>query len=147
MHHFLVRAISCTAIQTVTATIPQVFALLTDPARIPSWLPACQRVKGPSPLKKGDWFRVQFGERQTVFEVVDLTPPVTFGWVEQGHRQGWKTLFRLDATGGATAVTLRLVWVPRSFAAWVRGRLLDKRNARRQLSVILQNLQRALTGS
>src|SRR2546427_1725342 len=66
----------------------------------------------------------------TEFEVVDFTPPTTFGWVERGERNGWKTFFRLDPTAESTAVTVRDVWAPRSLVAWLRGRLFEKRRVR-----------------
>src|SRR5439155_908503 len=86
------------------------------------------------------------GARQTEFEIVDFTPPSTFGWVERGQRKGWKTFFRLDASAGSTAVTIRDVWMPQSFSAWVRGRFLEKRKVQNQLKTMLENLGK-LVGS
>jgi hypothetical protein len=83
--------------------------------------------------------------RSPVEPVFALLTPHTFGWVERGERRGWKTLFRLDAAGGSTAITIRSVWVPLSVGAWVRGRFLQKRKVQGQLNAILHNLQIALT--
>jgi len=86
----------------------------------------------------------RFGERTTEFEVVDFTPPTTFGWVERGGRNGWKTFFRLDPSAQSTAVTVRDVWAPRTLIAWVRGRLFEKRRVNTQLEAILANVRKIL---
>src|SRR2546429_9304433 len=101
------RPVSRTVIQTVPVSIERVFALLTDPGRMAEWLPGCAGTQTDKPLKKGVRFKVRFGERTTEFEVVDFTPPTTFGWVERGERNGWKTFFRLDPSAASTAVTVR----------------------------------------
>ncbi len=80
--------VSRTVIQTVPVSIERVFALLTDPGRMAEWLPGCAGTQTDKPLKKGVRFKVRFGERTTEFEVVDFTPPTTFGWVERGERNG-----------------------------------------------------------
>ena len=116
------RPVSRTVIQTVPVSIERVFALLTDPSRMAEWLPGCAGTQSEKPLRKGVRFKVRFGQRMTEFEVVDFTPPTTFGWVERGERNGWKTFFRLDRAAEATAVTVRDVWAPRSLIAWLRGR-------------------------
>ena len=139
------RPISHTLIDSIRAPIEEVFAVLTEPDRIALWLPGCDGVDCEAPLKKGTRIKVRFGARVTEFEVVDFNPPVTFGWVERGARKGWKTFFRLDATGAATAVTIRYAWIPRSPVAWARGRLFEKRRVERQLSAILENLRNILT--
>src|SRR5438094_392861 len=117
--------VSRTVIQTLPVSIERVFALLTDPSRMAEWLPGCAGTQSDKPLRKGVRFKVRFGQRMTEFEVVDFTPPTTFGWVERGERNGWKTFFRLDPTAESTAVTVRDVWAPRSLVAWLRGRLFE----------------------
>jgi uncharacterized protein YndB with AHSA1/START domain len=139
------RPFSHTLIDHVRAPIDRVFALLSDPARMPEWLPGCSAVATAGPLKNGARLKARFGTRLTEFEIVDFAPPNTFGWVERGQRRGSKTFFRLDFVGGATAVTVRDVWTPHSLGAWVRGRLLPKRKVQRQLKAILQNLQHLLS--
>jgi uncharacterized protein YndB with AHSA1/START domain len=108
------RPVSHTLIDSVSAPIDQVFALLTDPRRMIAWLPACDDVyvQSAGPLTKGARLVVRFGDRVTAFDVVDFDPPRTFGWVERGLRRGTKTFFRLDARGTGTAVTIREVWTP-----------------------------------
>jgi uncharacterized protein YndB with AHSA1/START domain len=138
------RPVSYTLIESVGAPVVQVFSLLTDPSRIAKWLPGCDAVKGDVPLRKGARLRARFGDRMTEFEIVDFTPPATLGWVEHGQREGAKLFFRLDPSGATTAVTVREVWSPRSFAAWVRGRFFERREVRRRLQAILQNLRHLL---
>jgi uncharacterized protein YndB with AHSA1/START domain len=136
--------VAYTLINSVRAPTDAVFAALTDPVRMPDWLPGCTGVQSDGPLQKGARFAVHFGARQTAFEIVDFVRPATFGWVERGGRKGWKTFFRLDAVGGSTTITIRAVWVPHSFLAWLRGRFLEKRTGQRQLEAILNNLQSVL---
>src|SRR6266571_4704566 len=124
--------VSRTVIQTLPVSIERVFALLTDPSRMAEWLPGCAGTQSDKPLRKGVRFKVRFGQRMTEFEVVDFTPPTTFGWVERGERNGWKTFFRLDPTAESTAVTVRDVWAPRSLVSWLRGRLFEERRPRCQ---------------
>src|SRR2546425_7166616 len=126
--------VSRTVLQTLSVSIERVCALLTDPSRMAEWLPACAGTQSDKPLRKGVRFKVRFGQRMTEFEVVDFTPPTTFGWVERGERTGWKTFFRLDPTAESTAVTVRDVWAPRSLVAWLRGRLFEKRRVDSQRS-------------
>src|SRR5438876_459574 len=123
---------------------PRVFALHTDPSRMAEWLPGCAGTQSDKPLRKGVRFKVRFGQRMTEFEVVDFTPPTTFGWVERGERNGWKTFFRLDPTAESTAVTVRDVWAPRSLVSWLRGRLFEKRRVDSQLDAILSNVRKIL---
>ena len=136
--------VSRTVIQTLPVSIERVFALLTDPSRMAEWLPGCAGTQSDKPLRKGVRFKVRFGQRMTEFEVVDFTPPTTFGWVERGGRNGWKTFFRLDPTAESTAVTVRDVWAPRSLVAWLRGRLFEKRRVDSQLDAILSNVRKIL---
>lgn len=138
------RPVSQTLIESVRAPIDQVFGVLTDPGRMSTWLPGCEAIESTGPVRKGARLTARFGERRTEFEVVDCAPPNTFGWVERGQRRGAKLFFRLDSTGGSTAVTIRDVWTPASFAAWVRGRFFEKRQVRRRLNAILQNVRTIL---
>src|SRR5438132_1170250 len=81
------RPVSRTVIQTLPVSIERVFALLTDPSRMAEWLPGCAGTQSDKPLRKGVRFKVRFGQRMTEFEVVDFTPPTTFGWVERTSRE------------------------------------------------------------
>jgi uncharacterized protein YndB with AHSA1/START domain len=139
------RPVTRTLIDHVRAPIDRVFALLSDPARMPEWLPDCSAVGIAGPLKNGARFKARFGTRLTEFEVVDFAPPNRFGWAERRQRRGSKMFFRLDFVGGSTSVTVRDEWTPHSLGAWVQGRLLPKREVQRHLKAILQNLQRLLS--
>src|SRR5207247_9426154 len=119
--------VSRTVIQTLPVSIERVFALLTDPSRMAEWLPGCAGTQSDKPLRKGVRFKVRFGQRMTEFEVVDFTPPTTFGRVERGERNGGKTFFRLDPAAEPAAVTVRHVCAPRSLVPRLRGRLVEKR--------------------
>jgi uncharacterized protein YndB with AHSA1/START domain len=138
------RLIRHTLIDHVRAPIDRVFACLTDPARMATWLPACTGVEAEGPLKRGARLTVRFGERITGLEITELSAPTTFGWEEDGARKGSKTLFQLEAVGGSTRITVLHWWTPRSFLAWVRGRVLVKRRVERTLKTILRNVPSAL---
>ena len=138
------RPVIHTLIDSVRAPIVQVFALLTDPGRIAKWLPGCDTAESAGPLRKGARLKAWFGERMTEFEIVDFAPPATFGWVERGQRKGTRLFLRLDSSGSTTAVTVREVWTPRSFGAWVRGHFFERRKVQRRLRNILENLRTLL---
>ena len=135
------RPVSHTYVDAVRAPVVQVFGALTDPARIPKWFPGCDSIDSAAPFKKGGKFTAHFGPRTSDFEIVDYAPPATFGWTERGQRKGTKLFFRLDVTGSTTAVTVREVWTPRGFIAWVRGRFFERREVQKRLQTIVQNLR------
>lgn len=140
------RSIDHTLVAQVGAPIERVFSVLTDPSRMPEWLPMCESAEADGPVRRGAKVRVQFADRRhSVFEVVDFQAPSTFGWVEHGGREGAKTFFRLDFNGGATAITMKDVWQPPSFLAWVKARLFPKRNTARQMDRAVQSLRLAVT--
>lgn len=138
------RLICHTLIDHVRAPIDRVFACLADPARMAKWLPACTGVEAEGPLKRGARLTVRFGERVTGLEITELSAPTSFGWEEVGARHGSKTLFQLEAVVGSTRITVRHCWTPRSFLAWVRGRVLVNRRVERTLNAILRNVRDAL---
>jgi len=140
------RPVSHTFVDSVRAPVVQVFAVLTDPGRIPKWLPGCDGVESDGPLRKGGRFTARFGQRTSEFEIVDFSAPATFGWTERGQRKGTKLFLRLDVTGSTTAVTIREVWTPRGFLGWVRARFFERRQVQKRLQTIVQNL-RALLAS
>ena len=140
------RSIDHTLVTQVGAPMERVFAVLTNPARIPDWLPMCDSVEVDGPIHLGSRLRVHFAEhRFTVFEVVDFQVPSRFGWVEQGGRAGARTSFRLDFHGGATALTVRDVWRAPSVFAWLKAQLFPKRNTKRQMDRAVQSLRLAVT--
>lgn len=137
------RPVTYTHIDHIPAPRDRVYAIITDPKRIGEWLPGCAAVEGFS-IKRGARLTAHFGTRVTEFEVVDLNPGRTFGWVEYGQRTGAKVFFRLDQAGEATSITIQIVWKPRSLLAWIRGRLFSKRNVQRQVTKTLENLRKLL---
>ena len=54
-------------------------------------------------------------------------------------------MFALAFQGGATKVTMRDVWVPANWRAWLRGQLFRRRSAARTFDRLLQNLRKILT--
>ena len=138
------RPVAHTLIESVQVPMAQIFAFLTSPGRMPDWLPDCTGVEYEAPLRRGARFTARFGHRVTEFEVVDLNPGHTFGWVEYGQRIGAKVFFRLDQAGEATSITIQIVWKPRSLLAWIRGRLFSKRNVQRQVAKTIENLRKLL---
>lgn len=140
------RSIDHTLITQVGAPIERVFAVLTDPARMPEWIPMCESIEIEGPMRRGARLRVRFQDaRMTTFEIVDFRAPTTFGWVEHGGREGAKTFFRLDFAGGATALTIKDVWQPPSFTAYLKAWLFPKRNTKRQMDRAVQSLRLAVT--
>jgi len=85
------RPIAFTYTGTVGVPIDEVFELLTDPTRMPEWLPSCTAaVPGPKRRGKGDRHRLHF-ERQgrktdAVIEIIEYERPTSYGWVEIIHR-------------------------------------------------------------
>ena len=140
------KPIEHTLVTQVGAPIERVFAVLTDPERIPTWLPMCESIETDGPMRRGSKLRVRFADhRLTTFDIVDFQPPRTFGWIERGGREGAKTFFRLDFAGGATALTVKDVWTPPSFMSWFRARFFPKRNTKRQMDRAVQSLRLAVT--
>lgn len=139
------RPVIQTFSHSVPAPVEQVFALLTDPGRMPHWLPGCSEVQSDGPLKQGTRFKVRFGARATEFEVVDFARPAAFAWAERGERKGRRMFFRLAGLGECTTVTIRDAWVPQSRGAWLLARLWDRRCVGRHLSQILQRVRSVVT--
>ena len=139
------KPVTISLTSSVAAPIEKVFAILTDPVRIAEWLPRCQAVDTDAPIRKGTRLRVRFVWGETVFEVTDYNPPAAFGWIERGRRSGCKTFFKLDFSGGSTAITMKDVWIPRNLKSWFMGKLFRRRNALRDLDAIIQNLRKMLT--
>ena len=140
------RSIDHTLITQVGAPIETVFAVLTDPVRIPEWLPMCESVEANGPIRRGSRLKVHFADRRvTEFEVVDYNAPSTFGWIEHGGREGAKTFFRLDFAGSSTALTVKDVWRPPTIIAWFKAQFFPKRNTKRQMDRAVQSLRLAVS--
>jgi uncharacterized protein YndB with AHSA1/START domain len=134
----------------VAAPIDDVFALITDPARIPQWLPGCESVKvDGSALRKGSRFRLRLQTvrrtREIQVEVIEYDSPTTFGWAQIAPRSGTKTFFKLQFEGSTTGVTMKHVWAPRGLIAWLRGRRFRERRLALQFDTSLQNVRKLLT--
>jgi uncharacterized protein YndB with AHSA1/START domain len=122
-----------------------VFALLSDPRRIPDWLPGCSAVGGAPLIYKGARLLVRFGPRTASFEITDFNPPRTFGWAEEGARSGSRTFFHLGFAGGTTALRMKHIWTARTLWAWLKAKLRDRRDPQRVLDRTLQNLRKLTT--
>lgn len=137
----------------VQAPIDRVFALISDPLRMPEWLPRCVAVKPGTPEREGKGARwhVTFLlkrnalQHESLIEIIDFSPPHGFGWVEIYHRAGSKTFFGLGFAGGSTKVTMKHLWVPTGLRSWLNGQFYRRRNAHRMFEGLLNNLRKALT--
>jgi uncharacterized protein YndB with AHSA1/START domain len=137
----LVRPVTYAAVDRFPAGIDRVFGVLTDPDRIPEWLPGCQAAHSDNPVEKGTRIKARFRARITEFEVTDCVPPNSFAWAERGQRRSSTLGFRLYPVGGSTTVTVSEVWAPTSLAGWVWGRLVSRRNPQRHVALILEKLR------
>ncbi len=129
----------------VPAPINRVFNLMTDPAQIPDWLPRCSNIDPQGPLRKGSRIKVHFNGRATQFEIVDLTPPTTFGWADRLARVGSRVFWHLQFSGGQTQLTMKSIWTPQTWRDWLAGKLFRRRSARRLFDGVLQNLRKLVT--
>lgn len=144
--------VSFTYSASIPSPIDKVFALISDPLRMPEWLPRCIEVKATTNNKsagKGARYKLTFQRdtqrHESVIEIIDFSAPHTFGWVEIYHRVGSKTFFALGFAGGSTKVTLKHIWVPTGFRSWLNGQFYRRRNAKRMFDGLINNLRRALT--
>ena len=132
---------------TVGAQMERVFTLLSDPNRLPDWLPGCRSVAPKDqPMRVGAVFHLEMGRQKhrVEIEIIDFMPRRALGWVEHRRRKGHKTFIKLDAEGGATRVTIKHVWDPQSFRAWLLGQFYRRRDAWRMFNGTLQNVRKAL---
>ena len=135
----------------VQTPIDRVFALISDPERMPEWLPRCVAAKAGIPARqgKGARYTVTFQRdevrHETVIEVIEFSAPHSFGWVEIYHRAGSKTFFALGFAGGSTKVTMKHIFVPTGLRSWINGQFYRRRNAHRMFEGLLNNLRKALT--
>jgi uncharacterized protein YndB with AHSA1/START domain len=144
------RPVAFTYHGSVGVSIDTVFELLTDPTRMPEWLPRCTAaVPGPGRRGKGDRHRLRFQHQgrttDIVIEVIEYEPPTSYGWVEIIRRRGAQTFFKLQFAGGSTRITMKHVWTPASWRAWALGQLFRRRNTHKTFDGLLQNLRQALT--
>lgn len=143
--------VSFTYSGTVATPIDRVFALISDPLRFPEWLPRCIAVKPPTPDRRGKGarylltFQRDETRHESQIEIIEFSPPHSFGWVEIYHRAGSKTYFGLGFAGGSTKVTMKHIWKPTGFRSWLNGQFYRRRNAHRMFDGLLNNLRKALT--
>jgi len=143
------KPVSFTYAGAVASPLHEVFELLTDASRMPDWLPGCRAVTpGPDPTRKGTRHRIQF-ERQgqlvnAVIEIIEYTPPTGYGWMETRGREGAKTFFALQFQGATTRVTMKYVFTPAGWRAWLQVHLHRRHHAHEMFDRLLQNLRRAL---
>lgn len=140
----LVTSDSTTLTGSLPAPLELVFALLTDPKKMPQWIASCRGVNADGPVKKGTRLTIEFARRSTEFLITDFTPPELFGWTEMGARTGSQTVFKLAFAGATTTVTMRHVWSPKTLRAWILGAVLRRRNARRMFDTAMVELRRML---
>lgn len=142
--------VSFTYSASVQSPIDRVFALISDPLRMPEWLPRCVAVKATTSdrVGKGARYKVTFQRdahrHEAVIEIIDFQAPHTFGWVEIYHRAGSKTFFALSFAGGSTKVTLKHIWQPTGFRSWLNGQFYRRRNSGRMFDGLINNLRKAL---
>ena len=133
---------------TFTAAIPtpmsQLFDILTDPARIPEWLPHCHSANCDGPLRKKSRVTLEFGRRTIELVISEFAAPTSFAWTERKPRDGAQTFFQLDFGGGTTTLTVKEVW-PTSGIRGLLGKLLGKRNAKKRFDAMVQNLRKIAT--
>src|SRR6266850_1086539 len=138
-------SLNITLSATIPAPIEEVFELLTNPANIPKWLPGGQSVEPPTALRKGSRLRVGFGTRAAEFEIVELTVPSNFGWIERKGRPGNHVYFNLGFGGGSTNLAMKSVWEARGLWARLFGELSRRKDAKRFFDGVVNNLRRIVT--
>jgi uncharacterized protein YndB with AHSA1/START domain len=139
--------LSATFSATIPGPIKEVFDLLTDPAHIPQWLPGCKAVEPAGALRRGSKIRVSFGPRRAAeLEIIELTPPANFGWIERRGRPGQTIYFNLAFGGGSTKLTMKYMWQPHGWIGWFSGRVRRRRDAKRFFEGVVNNLRRMVTG-
>ncbi|HEY6784726.1 MAG TPA: SRPBCC family protein [Gemmatimonadales bacterium] len=137
------RPVSSVLTATISAPSDRVFAILTDVAKIPQWLPGCRSVDASGPVRKGARLRVNFlSGRATELEIVDFTPATSLGWSDREGRRGSQLFFQLKFGGSATQLVMKEVWTPKSVGDWIRGRLLKRRNVKKMFGTAVNNLRK-----
>lgn len=142
------KPVSFTHSGLLPAPIDRVFALLRDPSRFPEWLPGCHEVAPrDQPMKKGAVYHLEIADHnyRVEIEIVDFNPPNTLGWVELRRRTGNKVYIALHYEGGVTNFTMKHIWHPSGWRAWLNGQFYRRRDAWRTFNRALQNLRKILT--
>jgi len=135
-----------TADRTVAAPIEDVFSLVTDPARVLTYMSGITRweVAGERPTGLGARYRILFrvgaAEVGGLVEVVEFEPPYDFAWTSVtglDHRGRWRLR---EAPGGRTRVEFRLAYVVEG--AGLSGWLAERVAAPTISGHVRQTLQR-----
>ena len=122
----------------------ELFDILSDPARIPEWMPHCRAAKCDGPLRKKSRVILEFGRRTIELVITAFAAPTTLGWTELSPRDGAQVFFQLNFGGGTTTLTVKEVW-PGSGLRGLLGRLLGRRNAKKRFDAMVQNLRKIAT--
>jgi hypothetical protein len=123
----------------------ELFDILTDPARIPAWMPHCHAAASDGPLRKKTRLTLEFGRRTVELVIIAFAAPTTIGWAETAPRKGAQTFFQLDFGGGTTTLTFKEVWPDAGLKAWLLGSLFRRRNAQKRFDGMIQNLRKIAT--
>ncbi len=124
--------------------MPELFDVLTDPARIPAWMPHCHSAKCDGPLRKKSRVTLEFGRRSIELVITEFTAPTSLGWTERSPRDGAQVFFQLDFGGGTTTLTMKEIW-PTSGIRGRLGKLFGRRNAQKRFDGMVQNLRKIAT--
>ena len=122
----------------------ELFDILTDPARIPAWLPHCHSATADGPLRKKARLTLEYGRRTVEVVLTEFTAPTSLGWTEEKPRNGAQIFFQLAFGGGTTTLTVKEVW-PVSGLRGLWGKLFGRRNAKRRFDGMVQNLRKIAT--
>ena len=136
--------------RTLAAPPDAVWAVVSNPHRLPAWWPKVERVEG---VTAGEWTTVLRSERgkavRADYRLEASDSPARREWSQQlagtpFERLLWesRTTAVLEPEGSGTAVTLLVEQRPRG---WARlGRFLLRRAARGQLDAALAGLARVV---
>jgi len=139
-----VAAASFTFSAAIPTPISKLFEILSDPSRIPTWMPHCHAAKCDGPLRKKSRVTLEFGRRSVEVTISEFTAPTSLGWTERKPRDGAQVFFQLDFGGGTTTLTVKEVWPTSGIRGWW-GKLFGRRNAKKRFDGMVQNLRKIAT--
>src|SRR5258708_35453051 len=113
----------------------ELFDILSDPARIPEWMPHCRAAKCDGPLRKKPRVTLEFGRRTIELAITPFTAPTTLGWTEHSPRDGAQLFFQLAFAGGTTALPGKEGWPGSGLGVLPRGLLGRARGKRRSTAM------------
>ena len=128
----------------IPAPMSELFDILTDAARIPTWLPQCHAASSDGPLRKKSRLTLEYGRRTVTVVISEFTAPTSLAWTEQKPRHGAQLFFQLAFGGGTTTLTVKEVW-PATGIRGLWGKLFGRRNAKRRFDGMVQNLRKIAT--